>query len=112
MTWFLRGNDWRDGRSGLAQKLVFPVQSDGEDETLSETNTQDANAVLMLFVRIGNSGNFLCCGRCRAQRPEMSSATKKSNGDASDWELVQLNLELLDYDALLSCEDFMQLVSS
>jgi prolyl-tRNA editing enzyme YbaK/EbsC (Cys-tRNA(Pro) deacylase) len=91
LTWFLKSNEWREGMTDLAKKLI--------------SSTRDAAIpFVLLFVRM-DDGHFLFCGRCRATIPEAA----EKNSDRG--RLVQLNLELLDYDALTFSEEFIELVS-
>jgi len=90
LTWFLRESDWKGGTTRLSQKLM--PQGDND-------------AFVVLFVRMGK-GKFLCCGRCRV-------AEKNKDDDSSEsreWDLVELHLHLLDWDALQESPDFRQLV--
>jgi hypothetical protein len=91
LTWYLRSTEWRDGTSELSKKLL-------------SSNTADDSAIALLFIRL-EKGNFLSCGRCRVLPPD------ELRYEAKDCGLVQLNLKLLDYEALASCEDFMELVN-
>jgi hypothetical protein len=82
LSWFLRDNEWKQGSSHLAKKLL-----------------DDATTVI-LFVRIGK-GQFLCCGKCRLEVPKAPD-----DNDRPEWNLVQLNLELVDYERLLKVPEF------
>jgi hypothetical protein len=102
MTWYLRKNEWNDGTSSLARKLM--LAGDGE--------VGDPPFVAILFVRMAK-GVFLCCGRCRAiptgsHQPEneVIDGVRK----ASDWGLFQLQLELLDRGKLKDSGDFIKMV--
>lgn len=112
LTWFLRENDWKHGTSDLAKKLVS--RSDG--------------VVVTLFVRLGSNGEFLFCGRCRAEQPEFIDSVNGVNGDTrtlqdasfsssssiavpENWTLVKLHLILLDWSKLRSHVDFQALIN-
>ena len=95
LTWFLRKSDWQQGQSNLARKLA------------GTTTT----SIVALFVRLGTTGAFLCCGRCRVDVDD----TSNSNNDAlvpDDWSLVELRLTLLDWKCLVGCTDFQSITSS
>jgi len=106
MTWFLRENEWKGGTTKLGKKLLLS-QSAGEH-----------SVPVVLFVRM-EKGHFLCCGRCRTN----PAVERECNGNGDDcsqasaaaatpeWQLAQLNLELLAWDRLNSCEDFLNLVN-
>jgi hypothetical protein len=97
LSWFISSNDWRNGCSGLATKLLSS-RKDGDDY-----------APLLLFVRSGK-GSFVSGGRCRILLSEdvpSVTDTDKPKG----WGLTQLNLELLDYETLAASEDFAYLIS-
>jgi prolyl-tRNA editing enzyme YbaK/EbsC (Cys-tRNA(Pro) deacylase) len=98
LSWFLRSGEWRDGKTELAQKLL---SSD------PERPGKDRGALALLFIRIGK-GNFISCGRCSVQTPETAD---EGQSEFKNWGLVQLNLKLLDYEALTLCSDFMNLVN-
>lgn len=100
LTWFLRENEWQHGTSVLAKKLV------------SSPN----NVIVTVFVRLGSTGAFLCCGRCRVQDPLNAG---QINGDSpygpsivpDNWTLVKLHLVLLDWNKLQSSTDFQALLN-
>jgi prolyl-tRNA editing enzyme YbaK/EbsC (Cys-tRNA(Pro) deacylase) len=92
LTWFLSEREWDGGSSNIAKKLCG---RQGDDSSLS-----------ILFVRM-NRGIFLCCGRCRVQ-PPISSDEK---AESTSWPLVRLNLELLDWEKLQTCEDFQKMAN-
>jgi 3'-5' exonuclease len=99
LTWFLRENDWKQGSSDLAKKLI------------SSPN----KVVVTLFVRLGSTGAFLCCGRCRVQDPR-SAVNGVSNlcGEAiapDNWTLIKLHLVLLDWSKLRMSSDFQALLN-
>ena len=87
MTWFLRENEWNQGTSRIAKKLV----DSGIDNAMPNR--------AILFVRMGR-GDFLCCGHCRVSQQQESKATVK------DWGLEELFLDLLDWTHLQNCLDF------
>lgn len=87
MTWFLRENEWNQGTSRIAKKLV--------DSGIADASPNRA----ILFVRMGR-GDFLCCGHCRVSQHQESKAKVK------DWGLEELYLELLDWKHLQNCVDF------
>ena len=112
LTWFLRENDWKRGESDLARKL-----------------TDSSQNLVTLFVRMGSTGTFLCCGRCRVETDSSSSSavseTNQSKSQESttttpataanalpdNWTLVELRLVLLDWKQLsTTCTDFQNLV--
>ena len=97
LTWFLRSRDWLDGRTDLAKKLI----------------SSPGSSTVALFVRMLN-GQFLSCGRCRVSLYD-EKTENEDTGDAripssAKWGLVQLNLELVDHEALSSCDDFRDLI--
>ena len=96
MTWFLRDNEWQDGNSGLAQKLIGKISSNGA------TTKEMPSAVL--FVRM-DKGGFLCCGKCQIVLPEIDEGME----DKKDWSLQELLLELVDWDRLKSVADFTEM---
>ena len=60
------------------------------------------------------NGQFLSCGRCRVSLYD-EKMENEDTGDAripssAKWGLVQLNLELVDHEALSSCDDFRDLI--
>lgn len=91
LTWFVRDYEWRDGTSSFAKKL------------------KDPGSTKILFVRVTSKNYFLCCGRCQVKEPnhttDIVSEEKQQN-----WYLVQLNLELLDWKALSTSNEFLSLV--
>ncbi|GKY93950.1 hypothetical protein MPSEU_000361900 [Mayamaea pseudoterrestris] len=103
LTWFLRESDWKRGTSPLAKKLCDDV---------SETH---ASSFVVLFVR-SRDGNFVCCGHCQVARNEsvdIEAAEESDDEIASsrDWDLVQLQLNLLDYDALMTKQEFVAMTT-
>ena len=99
LTWFLRSRDWLNGKTDLARKLISSPES----------------SIVALFVRMTN-GQFLSCGRCRISLPDDTNIHKDDTGSSSsldkhtEWGLVQLNLELVDHEALSSIDDFKELI--
>jgi hypothetical protein len=92
MTWFLRENEWNQGTSRIAKKLL----ECGVDNATPNT--------AILFVRMGR-GEFLCCGRCRVAQHQDSEAKLKEYG------LEELYLDLLDWEHLQKCVDFTAMAS-
>lgn len=87
MTWFLRENEWNQGTSRIAKKLLS-----------CGINGESVNKAV-LFVRMGR-GDFLCCGRCRVAQNERSKVAMTDSG------LVEVCLELLDWKELQNVDDF------
>jgi len=92
LTWFLRDRDWNNGSTDLALKL-----------------TDTSRSVVTLFVRIGNSGNFLCCGRIQVEKSDPYNGSINSVPDT--WTLVELRLNLLEWKNLRTRADFQHLLS-
>ena len=79
------------------------------DET---SNVGVTASVVILFVRMAK-GMFLCCGRCRTTAPQsQESEIKTSRGvnKVGDSGLVQLQLELLDWEKLEQSQHFYEMV--
>ena len=91
LTWFLRQNDWQEGKSDIAKKMT-----DADTTQMPD---------VYLFVRLGK-GMFLFCGRCRVVAPSMAQ-----DGAPDTWSLVKLHLILVDWSKLQNCYDFLQLVN-
>ena len=89
LTWFLRERDWQQGQSDLARKLTCTT------------------SVIALFVRLGSSGSFLCCGRCRLADDSFSDEPVTDK-----WSLVELRLALLDWKRLNSSLEFRIMTSN
>ena len=137
MTWFLRQNEWQDGSSVLAQKLMGTPRGNDDDESSSTFSSS-----CVLFVRM-NKGGFLCCGSCRLipsggkeggddKQEEMvggeddndlllNNDDNEENDDASHssssygenkWGLVELHLELVDWERLSEVDDFVDMAFS
>lgn len=96
LSWFISSNDWREGCSDLATKL------------LASRNMGDDNAPLLLFVRNGK-GSFISGGRCRVLLPEDVPSVTDTDKPIG-WGLTQLNLELLDFESLAGMETFAYLL--
>jgi prolyl-tRNA editing enzyme YbaK/EbsC (Cys-tRNA(Pro) deacylase) len=121
MTWYLRENDWNGGTSPLAQKLSGMAQKDlagKASEVISNESADEmstvgrASSVVILFVRMAK-GVFLCCGRCRAIALQFQEAELETFGGVNkvgDWGLVQLQLELLDWEKLQPSKDYVDIV--
>jgi hypothetical protein len=96
LSWFLRENDWNNGQSCLAKKMM---DHDG--------------AQVILFVRRGK-GHFLNCGRCRvALGFNNADASNDSNVPATttrDGKLVKLFLLLQDWVGLYPRAEFLELM--
>lgn len=95
LTWFLRENDWMQGTSVLAKKLT----------------AHPSNGVITLFVRVGSTGAFLCCGRCQVQSPLGDSGSFGNVTRPHNWTLVKLVLDLLDWEKLRLNTDFQSLLN-
>ena len=96
MSWFLRENEWKDGKSELGQKLLGIPKVNG--------NGPGADPINVLFVRMGK-GDFLCCGTCKVCEGESPQTEGK------DWGLVELHLQLQKWDTLQNCDDFVSMIS-
>eukprot|EP00980_Cylindrotheca_fusiformis_P022803 scaffold9780_cov117-Cylindrotheca_fusiformis.AAC.3 len=97
LSWFISSRVWNEGRSDLATKL------------LGSRNEGDDYLPLVLFVRNGK-GNFISCGRCRVLLPEEVPRVTDTN-KPKGYGLTQLDLELLDFEALTASEIFTDLIS-
>ena len=97
LSWFVRENDWIDGTSPIAQKMLL-----GRTESSPQQQQQDEPLVI-LFARRGK-GQFICCGRCCV----METTTSAKN----DGNLVKLLLLLQDRTRLCSKDDFHELVGN
>lgn len=102
MTWFLRDNEWNDGTTRIAKKLLGT-----EDGNTNGAHSPISPTGAILFVRMGRK-EFLFCGRCRVTEPEDTSAMTEKK----DWGLVELHLELQDWDELQSCTDFTSMTTA
>lgn len=91
LTWFVREYEWQSGTTKLAKKVLNP------------------DSLVFLFVRVMNKNYFLCCGPCQVREPETKTEIV-SKEKQERWDLVQLNLEVLEYDILSSSNDFLSLV--
>lgn len=100
MTWYLRDHEWEGGASELAQKLIGPSQS---ELILGSTKVAP---VVVLFVRMAR-GMYICCGRCRVV---ISEIHEKDPSETPERGLVELQLELLDWDMLELSTDFADMV--
>jgi prolyl-tRNA editing enzyme YbaK/EbsC (Cys-tRNA(Pro) deacylase) len=121
MTWYLKESDWNGGTSVLAQKLTGMAQKDlaGKASAVISNESADemstlgrAPSVAILFVRMAK-GEFLCCGRCHAFAPRSHEAELETLGGVEkvgDWGLVQLQLELFDWEKLQPSEEFVGMV--
>ena len=137
MSWFLRENEWNGGTSDLGRKLLGKLpatngelihnndDNDGANDTtngssgtvntgsslssLTSVGTDAAVAtakpISVLFVRMGK-GDFLACGRCRVEE----GTNPQTEGN--DWGLVELHLELLEWNNLQQCKDFLSMVTA
>jgi 3'-5' exonuclease len=105
LTWFLRENDWKNGRSSLAQKLTSPPTVLDTDAATT-TNASSTPPLAILFLRL-DKGHFLCCGRCC-----VTAKTEPGVEETAEWgSLVQLYLNLLDWNTLIdTSSDFVELV--
>jgi prolyl-tRNA editing enzyme YbaK/EbsC (Cys-tRNA(Pro) deacylase) len=92
MTWFLRENEWNQGTSRIAKKLLG-----------CGINGESVNKAV-LFVRMGR-GDFLCCGRCRVAQNE------RTNVAVTDRGLVEVCLDLLDWKELQNVEEFTSMTT-
>lgn len=91
LTWFIREFEWERGKSDLARKVLDP------------------DSLVVLFVRNLNKSFFLCCGPCEVQEsPKLSEIVSKEKQD--QWDLVQLNLKLLEWEKLKTSNEFLSLV--
>jgi len=88
MSWFLRSHEWANGDSPIAKKLL-----------------RECSCVL--FVRMGR-GDFLCCGYCHTKQEE----NKQQQQLQEDWGLVELKLNLCNWEELQNCSDFVTMVSA
>ena len=84
LTWFVHQHEWRGGKSRLAQKMLA-----GNDPTV------------ILFVRKGKEP-FLFCGRCRV--------VPLGNGEEKTGNILKLHLMLNDWNKLVYCQDFKDLI--
>ena len=76
LTWFLTARDWQQGQSDLAHKLTCTT------------------SVIALFVRLGSSGSFRCCGRCRLQADDsFYGINDEPVADLVDWLACWIGLE-------------------
>lgn len=98
LTWYIRASQWKQGTSNLAKKM-------------QDMDTIHGRSAVSLFVRIGNKGSFLCCGRCRVVSVNDSLANSRQEPD-EEWNLVTLHLILEDYTQLQCCHDFSQIVNN
>jgi prolyl-tRNA editing enzyme YbaK/EbsC (Cys-tRNA(Pro) deacylase) len=101
LTWFLRESDWKQGTSPLAKKLGYDTVSGPQP------------SFVVLFVR-SKEVHFICCGRCRVESDksfvtDTFGETDEETSSTQDWDLVQLNLKLLDYDVLTTKEEFAEM---
>jgi hypothetical protein len=95
LTWFLRENDWQQGQTSLAKKLLADPNS----------------VVVTLFVRMGKAGDFICCGRCRVQDTEEINGYRSQSDRPDSWTLIKLNLILLDWKKLQLSINFQSLLN-
>lgn len=94
LTWFLRENDWKQGASSLARKLMW---------------SEEKPSLIALFVRTAQ-GSFICCGTCRVEL--WAEGNSIENVASCEWELVGLKLHLLDWEELQKLEEFQALLGS
>lgn len=103
LTWFLREKNWEQGTSILAKQLA-------------NSGLLPSQNLVLLFVR-SESGNFVFCGRCRVE-PETKTEEEirdvadgeQSLDEKSNWDLVQLNVHLLDHEWLQPSIEFRQMM--
>lgn len=111
MSWFLRDSEWNQGTSSIAEKLLGAGGKVVSNNNNDEAKQQHA----YLFVRMGR-GVFLCCGRCRVAQPNsgacMEATSSMEQNSSESWGLVELHLELLDWDLLQVVKDFTSMASS
>ena len=109
LSWYLRGSDWKNGNSALARRLLFgdegALPGDSADEggapyvyADDETPTAPPPLTTVLFVRSGNGGDFVCMGRCSVSGDDVVVGDDNGNDDGR--RLIQLRLELADFDRL------------
>ena len=91
LTWFVRDYEWRSGTTYLAKKVLDP------------------DSLVMLFVRVMNKNYFLCCGPCQVHEPKVKTDIV-SKEKQERWDLVQLNLKLLEREKLSSSNEFLSLI--
>ncbi|KAL3907494.1 MAG: hypothetical protein SGILL_008851, partial [Bacillariaceae sp.] len=92
LSWFLRGNDWNDGTSRLAQKLMDSDRSH-----------------VILYVRRGK-GHFLNCGKCRVALGSENEGSNVPVTTTRHGKLVKLFLLLQDWVKLYSNAEFLELM--
>ncbi|KAL3944120.1 MAG: hypothetical protein SGBAC_001804 [Bacillariaceae sp.] len=83
LSWFIHDDEWQDGSSRLASKMLG-------------TNDQPGTSTI-LFVRRGKEP-FVCCGRC--------SAEFRATEDVKFGNVLKVNLHLKEHDKLMSSADF------
>ena len=94
LTWFLRRQDWQDGTSRLAHKLVGSSGGvgDGDEENPSATT-------VVLFIRDGTH-DFICCGPCRVMIVDDDSSEPDEGGGEGGRSMLEFQLELLYWEKL------------
>ena len=96
LSWFVRENDWIDGTSPIAQKMLLGLRNES-----SPQQQQQDEPLVILFARRGK-GQFICCGRCRVMESPKTTTSAKNDGN-----LVKLLLLLQDRTSLCSKDDFL-----
>ncbi len=110
LTWYLREHEWGRGESKLAKKLQCSSTLKGQQNVAAE------ESLVVLFVRSGKDP-YLCCGLCAVIVPDATeSLTTTAAPGVTDtmiingWDLMQLNLHLLDSNSLSESDAFQRMV--